>query len=231
MVETLAEMSGEPADRVREVLGISGLSVSPKKKRTKGELKLPVGLVHLQTCHRRYLTKRKFDADVLEKVWGLMGIGLAHRLAWRLFIPIHYQGKVVSWTTRRIDDTPGGLRYITAKSTEEEMPCKSLLYGSDHVRHAAVVVEGPADAWRIGPGAVALLGTGWSKAQMAKLAKVPVRTIIFDNEPEAQRRARRLADSLGVFPGRTRVAEINAADPGSAGEKEVALIRKSFLGD
>ena len=34
----------------------------------------------------------------------IFGIGIAPRLQWRIWIPIHYHGEIVSWTTRSLSD-------------------------------------------------------------------------------------------------------------------------------
>jgi DNA primase len=124
------------------------------------------------------------------------------------------------------------LRYVSAKPAEEAMPIKSTLYGWDYVRHAAIVVEGPTDAWRIGPGAVATLGTSYSKAQVLLLTNLPVRVVCFDRDNEAQRRAKRLCCELAVFPGRTvnvcLESHLAASDPGGLRE-EVNELRQRFL--
>ena len=92
-----------------------------------------------------------------------------------------------------------------------------------------VVVEGPFDAMRIGPGAVAVMGTGWSRAQLLAISKFPVRAVVFDSEPEAQERARRLCHDLSVFEGKTSRIQLDAADPGSASKAEITRLRKYFL--
>ena len=88
---------------------------------------------------------------------SLQGIGLHPRLPWRLFIPIHSHGRPISWTTRSIG-TKDKKKYITASPAEEAAPHKQTLYGLDYCRHTVIVVEGPLDAWNIGPGAAATYG-------------------------------------------------------------------------
>jgi DNA primase len=209
---------------------LRGLELLPKPEQKKrAGLKLPKGLGLLKTQHRRYLKNRKFNPKELEALWNLQGIGVAARLAWRLFIPITLDGQVVSWSTRSLSDDHEG-RYITASPNEEAVDHKSLLYGEDLVRgNAIIIVEGPTDAWRIGPGSVATLGTGYSRAQVKRMTSYAVRAICFDSEPAAQRRAGRLADLLEPFPGETVVVELDAEDPGKASPREVRLLRKAFL--
>jgi len=151
------------------------------------------------------------------------------RLRRRLLIPISFRDKVVSWTTRAVDEdrTP---RYISAKDEESLIPISDLIYGIDYVRHTAIIVEGPIDVWTIGPGAVALLGQRVSPSQLRQLAEIPNRVVCFDSEPMAQKRARQLARDLAPFPGTTQVVVLESGkDANSADKEEVLTLRRRFL--
>ena len=227
--DSLAEASGRPLHEVLKLLGDVDRDREPEPER-RGKLVLPKGVVPMQKMHRRYLESRGFDADKIEDVWGVQGIGIADRLAWRLWIPIRDRtGKLVSWTTRSLLDCKDR-RYITASPDEEIVNAKHLLYGEHLAGHGIVIVEGPTDAWRIGPGAVATLGVNWTDAQVAAMLRHPVRAVLFDAEPEAQRRARRLCDELAVHPGRTVRLELETGnDPATADQAEIDQIRRKFL--
>jgi hypothetical protein len=192
-----------------------------------GRLKVPAGVGPLLPAHRRYLEGRRFDPDDVARVWGVGGIGIAPRLPWRLYVPVHYRGEVVSWTTRKVTDSGASPRYVSARKSEEAVPARRLLYGEDLAGHGVVVVEGPLDAWRVGPGGVATLGVGFSRAQAARLARFPLRVICFDAEAKAQERARRLYDYLLPLPGKTvRIVLATGKDPSRVKDKEVKQIRK-----
>lgn len=228
LIDALMEASGQPYARVKGLLEATGGNLPFEEDRPKSaSLALPGGVGPLLPAHERYLSRRGLDVHACVKLWGVQGIGPVGKLAWRVFLPIRHRGKIVSWTTRAIGDKEP--RYINAKPEQEVIPAKSVLFGSDHVGHAAIVCEGPFDAIRGGPGFVATLGTGWSQAQLLAIAKIPVRTVVFDNEPDAQRRAAKLCGELSAFPGVTRRVEIDAADPGSASAKEIELLRRRFL--
>jgi len=170
------------------------------------------------------------NPDEIERLWGVQGIGLASELSWRLWIPIYHQGEVVSWTTRAIGNTDA--RYITASPEQESKSIKSVLYGGDMVRYASIICEGPIDAWAIGPGAVAVCGLSYTKAQLLETSKFPVRVICFDSESIAQKRANRLAKQLQVFPGETHVVVLESGDdPAEADRSEILELRERFLGD
>ena len=197
--------------------------VASKTHVRRGRLQVPDGLGPLSERHRAWLRGRGLDPDQLERLWDLRGIGLSARLSWRIWAPVHLDGEVVSWTTRTIGSQAG--RWIHADPREEVFPIKSLLYGWDCVRASVVVVEGPSDVWRVGPGAAALFGTVSTTSQIRLLSSVPRRVICFDREPAAQRVARRLAEQLQAFPGETLVVELTSADPGEATDAEVAELR------
>lgn len=202
----------------------------------RGTLKLPEGLGPLTAYHKRYLLKRGFSPRNLVKEWEIEGIGIAKRLAWRLFIPIHdKKGEVVSWTTRAISEKQSP-RYMTAKANQEKVNHKHLLYGEWKVPgHAIVVVEGPTDVWAVGPGAVATTGLSYGPHQVWKIAQYPVRVVCFDGEDQAQARADKLCEQLAPFEGETyRVRLESGKDPGACvqteeGQAELCWLRRRFL--
>lgn len=187
--------------------------------------------LHYSPPHSAYLRTRGLDHNDLFNKWGVKAILGAGLLSWRLFIPVLLGGREVSWTTRAIDSR-NQPRYVSAKPEEELYPLKSLLYGQDHVRNSAIVVEGPVDAWKVGPGAVATFGTQVTREQILRLSKIPVRVVCFDNEAPAQRAADKLCSMLEAFPGTTYKAVLESGtDPGEADPEEIKELRKKFLGD
>ncbi len=237
LYETLVEILPD-ADR-KEILEVVKGVRDPRARievKERGKLILPSNLGPLQDVHKTYLRSRGFEWRKLVKLWGIRGTGLFSEsslgvdLKFRIFIPIHFQGKVVSWTTRSVSNKHER-RYLSASYLEEAYDHKHLLYGADYVRHAAIVVEGPTDVWRIGPGAVCTFGSAFSLGQVGKVSAFPVRVICFDEERAAQRRGKEFAELLSVFPGETYVVKLRSHDPGSATDKEIRLLRSRFLGD
>lgn len=230
LAAALAEASGRRPAEVRALLGELP-TVAQEAAPPPGKLELPAGLGPLEPVHRRYLEKRGFDPDELAERWGVQGIGLlGGKLAWRIFLPLRDQtGRTVSWTTRAIGNVPHGERYRGAKREQSLVPRGDCLGGIEHVRHAAVVCEGMFDSAWVGPGAVWTAGVGYSRGQIAALAEIPVRAILFDREPAAQRRAHALAARLSVFSGETYVIETSGPDPATSPRAEAAEIRARFL--
>ncbi len=228
LAEALVELSNQPFPVIKELLkGLQGRFLGRLETPT-GKLQLPEGVGPMQKPHRDYLLQRGFNPEELERLWGFQGIGISARLGWRIFLPIRYRGEVVSWTTRAISERVPK-KYISASPLEESVQHKTILMGSDLANQSIVIVEGPLDVARIGPGAVATFGLSYSMKQVRQMLKYPCRSICFDREPEAQKQARKLATMLSAFPGVTRVVELDAKDPGSASPKEIALLRKTCL--
>ena len=230
LVNVLGELTSKPAAVCLQLLKGVGWEKFKREERTPGILKIPGHVGPLGPAHRAYLRQRGFDPAEIERLWSIQAIGLAVRLSWRLFIPFHVGGEMVSWTTRAIGKDVEK-RYIMASAEEEKLPAKSLLYGIDYVRHAVVVCEGPLDVWAIGPGAVCTMGLKFTEEQMLKISRYPLRAICFDAEPAAQRRATRLAKQLLPLPGETHVVELESGkDAAEANREEIEELRQRFLG-
>lgn len=223
-IEAVSELAGRPIKEIaREARGLTRENVVPRIK-TSGRLKLPIGLRDLDRAHKNYLSGRGFQPNMVAKTWGLRAISIAPRLQWRIWAPLFLDNRIVTWTTRAIGNTTR--RYINADPSEEALPIKSLLYGEWLAnKKGVIVVEGPADCWSIGPGAVAVMGVGFSTTQVNRLSRYAKRVICFDAEPAAQQRAEELADALSVFDGVTTIACLEHGDPGSADRRDKRRLR------
>lgn len=197
----------------------------------RGRLKMLAGIEDLMPQHRAYLKNRRgLDPDEISKLWGVKCTGITVRLPWSLFIPIHDEkGQIVSWTTRSIGLT-NTRRYITARKEEEAISLKSVLYGSHLARSTIVIVEGPIDAWTIGPGAVATCGVGFNQVQRSLMSQYSYRAVCFDSDYDAQKRAERLCKQLSASVGVTEnIVLESGSDPSDADSNEILEIREKYL--
>lgn len=224
--EALSLLARMPIGKARRIIRDlpKHFRIASEAPQQRGRLLTPVGLQSLPKPHRKWLNSRGLNPDSMERLWGLRGIGIAGRLSWRIWAPVHMNGEVVSWTTRTIGNNES--RWLHARPDEEAFPIKSLLYGWDYVRGSVIVVEGPSDVWRVGPGTVATFGVVPTTSQIRMLCSVPRRVICFDREWRAQQAAKQLAKQLQCFPGETLVVELESTDPGSATDEEVSELRK-----
>jgi hypothetical protein len=226
VVGTLQLLPNVPPDKAKELASTLGTAAVSRDLRTRGVLQTPdAARGVLPLAHRDYLIQRGFDTKELVDLWRISGIGMdGGHLKWRLFIPIHFHGRMVSWTTRTIGNSKP--RYWAARADQSVIPIKNLLYGIDYVANVCIVVEGPTDVWAVGPGAVSLMGKRWSFAQLEQLSRVPVRYICLDAEPEAQMRAEKLAGDLSVFDGVTKIVRIETGkDAAECSTAEIGSLR------
>lgn len=231
MIMRLCRTTERDAARLWNSRELRGWAPPPANDKWRAkQLKIPNGVGELLPQHRRYLQDRGFDADSVARLWGVQGIGLAAQLAWRLYIPIYDRwGRQVSWTTRSLAPH-AERRYISASPQDELESLKSVLYGAHLCRSVIVVVEGPIDAWAVGPGAAATLGLGATSQQISRLAEYPVRIVCFDNEPDAQHRASALCCQLRAQAGVTENVVLESGkDPADADPAEIAELRSLYL--
>jgi len=224
-LDRVLEALGCPRARAVELARSVDTEIEIKRDLAPSQLVVPRSLGPLLPAHKRYLRGRGFDPGELEVIWKIKGIGIAHKLAWRIYIPVTRKGKQVSWTTRAIGEDVGQ-RYISAPAANESRNIKETVYGLEACHHSIVIVEGPTDAWAIGPGAGALFGTVFTPAQVNELVSIPRRVVCFDASPPAQAQATKLAEQLSCFPGITENVCLDAADPGSASPAELRLLRR-----
>jgi len=229
LINTLIELTNQPA-RVC-VKQIKELNLKQPKRvlqKHTGKLIIPNGTGPLLDPHIKYLKKRGYVPKEIERLWNVQGIGIGGKFQWRLFIPFIYQHRMVSWTTRSVSDECT-LRYRSASVKEESISHKELLYGEDFARFAIVICEGPLDVWKVGPGAVATMGTGYSTKQVQRMTEYPIRAVCFDSNDKAQKRAKKLCNELSMFDGETHNIKLDSDDPGTATKKELDNIRRNFL--
>ncbi len=203
--------------------------IRPKIRELK--VKLPYKCGVMGPPHRKYLKGRGYDPGHLEDVWGLQGTTGLGPYKWRIVAPIYYKGQLVSYQCRDISDKHA-LKYMACPQAEEAQDHQTLVYGFDQVPgDTVVIVEGIADVWRLGPGAVATYGIDWTPAQANILRGFKNRLVFYDaNETPAAASAERLAGYLSGFRGSTEVLELEgASDPGAMDQEDADGIMKEIM--
>lgn len=191
---------------------------------------LPSNAKPLKTRPKDYLTGRNFDPEKLEKEWGLKATDHHGDYRFRIIAPIYLDEVLVSYQGR---DYTGQatIPYKASKKKDEVVHHKHTLYGIDKVQDKkAIIVEGIADAWRIGPGAVATFGTGFTTAQVNMiLDRLDEIYILFDAEEEAQKRADSLSTNLSGYDRKVKILELVKGDPADLSDREAKQIKKEIL--
>jgi hypothetical protein len=166
-----------------------------------------------------YLASRQFDHKALARTYGV-GYCLQSLHAYcqgRLIIPIWQEGALAGYQARVLPGQTGPKYYSAAG-----MPKSRLLYNLDQARQYAtiVVVEGPTDAWRVGPMAVATFGASASRWQLDCLAQLSLRAQIiwlYDADAAGRRGTEKARQRWRAPVGSLPVvwAQLPQGDPGS----------------
>ena len=239
--KTIAKLLGTSEEYAKEVkLKYGGKGKRKTKRRSNKkqkvndnikEVKLPTGTRPLTKKHKDYLKNRGFDPEDLENKWALQGTRNVGLYKNRIIAPITYKGELVSYQGRDITDSQD-LRYKACPRNEEKILHQEILYGYDIAdKKTAIVVEGIADAWRMGPGTVATFGLGCSHGQFKMLLEFERLFIMRDFEdPQAQMEAQKLATSLDTMNKEVEIITVEGfSDPGSLPDEEVTHIRRELL--
>ena len=225
---------------------------------------LPEGLIPITALPEThpapaYLLQRGFDLQYLQEVWEVSFcdwcLECRPLVPNRIVIPVYRPSQLFSpatpegqqlvlggWQARAVPgiEPLGGndAKYLSA----EGMLKSELLYGL-HLALASegpvYLVEGPTDAWRIGPGAVALFGKDLSQTQKLLLVHHFLgRPILVLLDPDAHEAAERVQHELhlarGGLAGDNRVILVElppgAEDPAACTPEEIQAVANRALG-
>jgi len=195
---------------------------------------LPSGITALTSSHKQYLRGRGFDADRLEREWGLLSTGPISKLdgidyRFRIIVPIRWDGIQVSFQGR--DATDKHLKkYMACPKDRELIPHKEILYGKQSDwGSTGICVEGVTDVWRLGTAAFATFGIKYTPKQLRIIAKSFERVaIVFDDDPQAIEQAYKLVADL-EFRGVEAFRIPIVGDPGGMEQEEADYLLKQIL--
>lgn len=124
---------------------------------------------------------------------------------------------------------------MTCPQEEEVIHAKHLLHGFDLVRgNTVIVMEGPFDSFRYGPGSVNTQGIKFTEHQVELLGAFQNIFILFDSiindngrelEKQAQEQAEFLADSLAINSNVWIIDQFHS-DPGSMSDRQINRVKK-----
>jgi hypothetical protein len=208
---------------------IKSIATKIKEKERRKKVKQPPSLYPLTKKYLKKLKKKKFDLKSLINNWDLsMTKGLSGEWNWRIIVPIKdSENNIVAYTGRAIDPDKKP-RWLNSKNEDMAIDPKKLIYGIEKIVNRVLIVEGPSDVWRMGPGAVGLFGIDWKVEQASILKDFYYRFIMFDPEKEAQKQAEKLAKWLAPFPGETEIITGMKTDPGDLSQVEADNIMKEL---
>lgn len=192
-----------------------------KKIKTNKNVAWPTGTDKMTDRHAAYLINRKFDPDWLEEIYGLRGTGPVGEYKHRIIAPIFLNGQMISYQGRDITGK-SDLKYKACAEIDEAYDHKNSLYAVDLVKGtSAVIVEGFADAWRLGPGAIATFGTAFKAAQVKMIYERFNRVfLLYDAEAQAQKSAKDMGLKLSVAGVQVELLLLDEGDPGEMSQDD-----------
>jgi len=142
----------------------------PTSFNSNKEISLPPLVNHLLPEHIEYLRSRRFDDKVI-RTWKLQSTLHYGNYSHRIFAPIYFQNKIVSYQCRAINNNQFP-PYKACATANEVVHHKHIVYGFDYaiIKKRCIVVEGITDVWRLGKGAVATFGKKFTREQLLLLS-------------------------------------------------------------
>lgn len=240
MVDTLVALSGVKRGQVKEVIErYAGEEdeIKPRSPRKAPSCTaMPPGAKEgLSDRHAEYLLARGFsNPATTAEIWGLWSTKQStNGWSWRIVLPFYRtsRGEILAAQGRSISPSCA-TRYTTTEDEDSIIPAKHLLYGEWLLksRRHIVVCEGPIDAMKLGPGAIALCGKAWTREQLSRLSRYEKRSICFDFDEDSYYSATRLAETLHALDGKE--CEVwgcdEKKDAGDLTEEEAQEFMKEF---
>ena len=191
------------------------------------------------SAERKYLKSRGFLPTKLNVKYGVVGGGITGKWKYRIIVPLIYKGKIMSFTGRTILSKRQAEkykipRYKNLSIDESVVDCKNLIFNLDNVKgRIGILCEGVFDVMRFDDNAVCSFGTALTEKQISILSEFFDKLyIIFDNETEAQKKAKKYGvklSSLGVDVEIFNACQyFNKNDLGECSENEIHQIKKTL---
>jgi hypothetical protein len=237
VLSTLLNVSESSIDNILIDYQGVGETLSEKKTSNIKYLELPTNT--FTKAERKYLKSRDFDPKYLYKKYRVVGGGIDGDWKFRIIVPVYYHGQLLSWTGRSILskeklkqlDIP---RYKNLSVEKSIKNIKELFFNIDNCKSDTVVLtEGAFDVLRFDGNAICSMGTELTESQINLLAsRFRKIFILFDNEPEAQKKARKFGlqlSSIGI-----EIEVVNAYedfgknDMGECNREEIEIIKKEL---
>ena len=215
-----------------------GKTLLKKAKISKAKyLELPTDT--FTSVERKYLKSRNFDPKYLYKKYHIVGGGIDGDWKFRIIIPVYYQGKLLSWTGRSILskvklkelNIP---RYKNLSIEKSVKNIKELFFNIDNCKSDTVVLtEGAFDVLRFDGNAICSMGTELTESQITLLSnRFRKIFILFDNEPEAQAKARKFGLQLSAIGLDVEIVnayeDFGKNDMGECTPEEIQIIKKEL---
>lgn len=240
--DTLGKLLNIPFYQVEQyVKDYSYIAPEKEVKRVAKAEHLDLPGFPLNDNEKQYLINRGYNLNYTVNKFHLRGGGITGDWAYRIILPIFYKRVLVSWTGRIILDKETlkqyearGIkipRYKNLSIENSVIAAKDVFFNLDNsTKDSVIIVEGPFDVLKMGMDCICSLGTSVTHEQELFLKERYKKVFIsFDNEYEAQEKARHLGRNLASLGMDVEVVNIcepfNKNDPGELTYEEVKVIK------
>lgn len=211
--------------------------VTPIKKKeassalTKAVHLPPEASNHFPKMHIEYLEGRGFTRPrSYIKKYKLLSCYTTGRYKFRIIIPIILNGQIVSFTSKDVTDQQEP-PYLNASVQESLINPKWTIYNYDTIIKGsdAILVEGVIDVWKLGDGAISILGVEHHEQQIVALMKKTIGTlfILFDNDPPGRKAARSLGRIMAPIVKDVELLFLkDVNDPGALTLSQAELLKR-----
>lgn len=198
-------------------------------RRGRSSVELPSSVRNeLLQLHAEWLKSRYFNPTFIFNKYKLMCTGKTTKWKFRLIVPIYQNRRMVGFTSRDVTDKAES-PYRHAPNDQVIVPVKHCLYNIDRVKGGTIIVtEGVTDVWRLGDGAVAILGVQHTSQQVKLLSRFVRIFIMFD--ADAKEQAAHLGYDLSSVVSDVELIELDEGDPADLTQEEVNALRRDLFG-
>lgn len=240
LIKVLSDILSVPQNEINAILKDyeGGTTVIRKEKKSNVKyIELPTDT--FTKAERKYLRSRGFSPKYLNEKYGIVGGGISGVWKFRIIIPVYFNHQLMSWTGRSILSKGklkelGIPRYKNLSIEKSVKNIKELFFNIDNCKGKEVVLtEGAFDVLRFDGNAICSMGTELTESQISLLAERFEKIfILFDNEPEAQAKARKFGLQLSSIGIEVEVVEayedFGKNDMGECTPEEIQKI-KDFI--
>lgn len=235
---TISVPKNQIDELIEQYQGRSGILNKLNKKKAKAE-KLTLPTDTFTPAERKYLKFRNFNPKYLHEKYKIVGGGISGAWKFRIIIPLILNNKIVSWTGRSIltKEKIKELkipRYKNLSIEQSVIDPKSIFYNLDNCKNdVAVLTEGAFDVINFGDDFFCSFGTELTQSQISMIKdRFKKIFILFDNEKEAQEKARKFGLQIAAIGVEVEVvdaySDFNKKDGGELTQEEVNIIREEL---
>jgi hypothetical protein len=198
-----------------------------ERKNKNNVIKIPNNYNFIDSAIK-YIENRNFNFGYLQKKYDLRWGGIVGDWKYRIIIPIYQNCRLVSFQGRIISSKIKPKYKFLSNDKSIILP-KNLIFNYDNCKNDSIIVcEGVMDVFRLGNNTCCLFGIEYTEKQKTILSEYKNVFILFDNEDIAQKKARKLANSLCLLNCNVEIIQIDKNDPAELSEKEVLELKREL---